>query len=273
MTVVPLLVEEPHPGVRVLTLNRPEKRNAIDRVLFDALIDAFRALDADAAIKVAILTGAGPAFCAGVDLADVTDRALLEERRRLGISPPSVLLEIDTPVLGAINGACYAGGLELALACDFLIAAEGASFADTHLKLGLLPSWGGAALLPAAIGTRNAKRIALTGLPVSAEQAWRYGLVSDVVASARLHGEAITLAQQIALAPPDQIRRLLALYDRGEGTPRAERLQRERDILLDSAIDVSRAAVEQRALGERGADRAAAAGPTFGGASELGPVG
>ena len=96
-----------------------------------------------------MLTGSEPAFCGGVDLTDVSDSELLAERRRTGMSPPGTLLSVQTPVIAAVNGACVAGGLELALACDLMIASTAASFADTHLQLGLIPSWGGSALLPA----------------------------------------------------------------------------------------------------------------------------
>jgi enoyl-CoA hydratase len=241
MSPATLLSEDPHPGIRLLTLNRPEKRNAIDRQLFSELIGAFEALDRDDSVRVAILTGGGTAFCGGVDLADVGDDRLIEARRRTGISPPGVLLRIQTPVIAAVNGPCVAGGLELALACDIVIASQTATFADTHLQLGLLPSWGGAALLPAAVGTRRAKEMALSGRFISAQEAQRYGLAAQVVAPTRLLEAAMALGQQIAAVPPAQTRRLLEIYDEGEGLQRRERLQLERRILLETEVDGSRA--------------------------------
>jgi enoyl-CoA hydratase/carnithine racemase len=244
-------VEDVRPGVRVLTLNRPEKRNAIDRHLFGQLIEAIEDLEADPSVRVAILTGTGKGFCAGVDLADASDEGLLRERRNRRISPALALLEGTTPVVGAVNGACYGGGLELALACDFLVAAESATFADPHLSLGLLPSWGGGALLPGAIGTRHAKRLALTGAPVTAEQALIYGLVSELVPGEQLLDRAVELAGQVASAPRDKVRRLRRMYDAGEGTSRAERLEAERRALVEAAIDVTRTAAGGHRYGLR----------------------
>jgi enoyl-CoA hydratase len=242
MSTTTLLSEDLGSGVRMLTLNRPTKRNAIDRELFGELIEAFEELDRDAAVRVAIVTGAGSAFCSGVDLADVGDAELPAERRRTGVSPPSVLLSVKTPVIAAVNGACTTGGLELALACDLIIASDAASFADTHLQLGLIPSWGGTALLPAAVGTRRAKAMILSGSFISAQEALAYGLVAAVVAPDQLRGHAVSLAQRIAAIPRAQVQRLLGIYDDGDGLPRSERQALERRILLESQVDPSRAA-------------------------------
>ncbi|HEX3803135.1 MAG TPA: enoyl-CoA hydratase-related protein [Solirubrobacteraceae bacterium] len=246
-----LLIDEAHPGIRVLTLNRPEKRNAIDRQLFSDLIDAFNELDRDEAVRVAIITGSGPAFCGGVDLTDVGDRELIEERRKTGVSPPGVLLTVQTPVIAAVNGACVAGGLELALACDVVIASAAASFADTHLQLGLIPSWGGAALLPAAVGTRRAKEMILSGRFITADEAYQYGLAAQVVSPDELLEAAVALAQRIAHAPPGQVQRLLEIYDGGEGLQRDERLELERRILLETQLDVSRADARRSELADQ----------------------
>jgi enoyl-CoA hydratase len=250
MPAATLLIDEPHPGIRVLTLNRPEKRNAIDRQLFSDLIDAFNALDRDDAVRVAILTGSGPAFCGGVDLADVSDHQLMAERRRTGVSPPGVLLTVRVPVIAAVNGPCVTGGLELALACDVVIASTAASFADGHLQLGLIPSWGGAALLPAAVGTRRAKEMILSGRAITAEEAYRYGLAAEVAGPDELLETAIALAQRIAPLPPGQVRRVLEIYDGGEGLPRNERLELERRVLLETRIDTSRADARRLELGD-----------------------
>ena len=249
-----LVITEPHAGVRLITLNRPDKRNAINEPMFAGLIDAFQRLDADASVRAAVITGSGTAFCAGVDLGDVSDRELIERRRVTGISPPLVLLQTLTPVIAAINGSCVAGGLELALACDLVVAAEEARFADTHIQLGLLPSWGAGALLPAAVGTRRAKEMSLTGRFVSAAQARDYGLVAEVVPSADLLTTALAIAERIAAADPGKVRKLLQMHDEGEGLSRAERLAIERRILLDSALDVSGAAARGRKLNRRPAD-------------------
>jgi enoyl-CoA hydratase len=233
-----LLIEDRDPGIRILTLNRPAKRNAINRSLFAALIEQFTQLDRDPAVRVAILTGADPAFCGGVDLADVRDTQLLAERRTTGISPPSVLLGVRTPVLAAVNGPCVAGGLELALACDVILADPGATFVDNHVRLGLIPSWGGAALLPIAVGTRRAKEMALTGRSVAADEANLWGLVSHVAKGEPVLKAAFRVATQISQAPPSRVEQLLRIYDSGEGLSRAGRVALERQILLESEPDV-----------------------------------
>ena len=232
-----VLTEEAAPGVRLLTLNRPEKRNAVNQQMFDELTAAFRSVDAHEEVRAVVLTGAGTAFCAGVDLKDVGDPALLEQRRRAGVSPAAALLQVQTPVIAAVNGACVAGGLELVLACDIVVAADEATFADAHLQLGLLPSWGGGALLPLAVGLRRAKELALTGRFATALEAERYGLVAQVVAPEALLSTAMRLATRIAAAPADKVRSLLRIYDEGAGL--AERMALERRVLLASQLDLS----------------------------------
>lgn len=234
-----LEVEDRPSGVRLLRLNRPNRRNAIDRELFGALIEEIDSLERDPEVRAAVLTGAAPAFCAGVDLGDVGDKALLAERRRTGENPATRLLASTTPVIAAVNGACVGGGLELALGCDYILAAQKASFADPHVPIGLLPSWGGSALLPAAIGTRAAKQLALTGERITAERAFALGLVNDVLAAEDLLPHALGQAATIAAAPAGRVRDLLRLYAKGEGTSLSERLAFERETLLASPVGAS----------------------------------
>jgi enoyl-CoA hydratase len=148
------------------------------------------------------------------------------------LNVPEVLLDVKKPVIGAVNGVCVTGGLELALACDFLIASDRARFADTHVQLGVLPSWGGTALLPEAVGIRRAKELALSGRFFSAEEAERYGLVGAVVPHERLIENALAIAQMIAEAPTAAATALLSLYDRGEGDVRPVRLELERELAI-----------------------------------------
>jgi enoyl-CoA hydratase len=247
-----LIVTDFEPGLRVITLNRPRKRNAIDQAMFAGLLEQFARLDADEEVRAAVITGSDPAFCGGADLAEAADPLVVAERRAGRISPPTSLLGVRTPVLGAINGACVTGGLELALACDFLVASERAVFADTHAQLGMIPAWGAAALLPAAIGARQAKELSLTGRFFDAAEALRLGLVNHVVAHADLLRSALAIASQIAAAPPDRVAGILEIHDAGEGRPHDERLAIERRVLLASAIDVSGAARRREALGASG---------------------
>jgi enoyl-CoA hydratase len=209
---------------RVLTvvLDRPERRNALTTELLRELADAVTAADAADHVDVVVITGADPAFCAGVDLAE------LEATGR----PPDFttpLPSISKPVVGAINGAAVTGGLELALACDLLIASERARFADTHAPLGLLPGWGQTARLPQAVGTRRALEMLLTGRFIDAEVALRIGLVTEVVPHGELVSRAQDLARAIANADQPAVRATLALVRDTAGAPLASALERERE--------------------------------------------
>jgi enoyl-CoA hydratase len=179
--------------VATLTLNRPESRNALNGELIEELRARVRAFDADDAVDVMVLTGADPAFCAGLDLGYLSERA---ERRAAGedIFPTVPLGGTAKPVIGAINGAAVTGGLEIALYCDVLIASEQARFADTHARVGLLPTWGLSVRLPQKVGVGMARRMSLTGDYLSAADALRTGLVTEVVA----HDDLLPAARRIA---------------------------------------------------------------------------
>ena len=155
--------------VRTLTLNRPQSRNALSAALRDQFFAALAEAEADDGVDVVILTGSDPVFCAGLDLKELGDQTALPD-----ISPrwPSM----SKPVIGAINGAAVTGGLELALYCDILIASEQARFADTHARVGLLPTWGLSVRLPQKVGVGVARRMSLTGDYLSAEDALRAAL-------------------------------------------------------------------------------------------------
>ncbi len=173
--------------VRTLTLNRPQARNALSAQLRTELFAALRAAEADADVDVVILTGADPVFCAGLDLKELGDTTELPD-----ISPKWPAMR--KPVIGAINGAAVTGGLELALYCDVLIASEQARFADTHARVGLLPTWGLSVRLPQKVGVGMARRMSLTGDYLSAADALRTGLVTEVVP----HEELLAAARRIA---------------------------------------------------------------------------
>lgn len=173
--------------VRTLTLNRPQSRNALSLALRTALFAALRAAEADDAVDVVILTGADPVFCAELDLKELGDTTELPD-----ISPKWPPMR--KPVIGAINGAAVTGGLEIALYCDVLIASEQARFADTHARVGLLPTWGLSVRLPQKVGVGMARRMSLTGDYLSAPDALRAGLVTEVVA----HDDLLPAARRVA---------------------------------------------------------------------------
>ncbi|MEB3032749.1 enoyl-CoA hydratase [[Mycobacterium] nativiensis] len=193
--------------IRTLTLNRPQSRNALSRALCEATFAALVEADTDNDVDVVILTGTDPVFCAGVDL-----KELSASTTQLGGSPQWPAL--SKPVIGAINGAAVTGGLELALSCDILIASEQARFADTHARVGILPGWGLTVRLPQRVGVGLARRMSLTGDYLSATDALRAGLVTEVVPHTDLLAVARRTAAAIAGNNQSAVRALLDTYHR-----------------------------------------------------------
>ena len=193
--------------VCTLTLNRPRARNALSSALRTQFYAALRHAQADDNTDVVILTGADPVFCAGLDLKELGDTTALPD-----ISPKWPAM--TKPVIGAINGAAVTGGLELALYCDILIASEHARFADTHARVGLLPTWGLSVRLPQKVGVGLARRMSMTGDYVSAQDALRAGLVTEVVAHDELMPTARNIAASIVGNNQLAVRALLESYHR-----------------------------------------------------------
>ena len=212
--------------VATVTLNRPEARNALNRAVRKALPAAIERCDADDDVDVMILTGADPAFCAGVDLKEFGSG---EVRRgegfaevgepRDGRTPFRGALPPHTkPLIGAVNGVAVTGGFEVALNCDFLIASERARFADTHARVGVMPGWGLTVLLAQRIGIGRAKEMSITGNYVDAATALAWGLVNHVVP----HDELLAFCRQLAAdaVSNDQrgVRRMIQTYNEVTGT-------------------------------------------------------
>ena len=198
-------------GIGVITLNRPEVRNAINGDLRRGLRGAMEALEADDETAVVILTGTDPAFCAGLDLREVgRGNPEVIGSQTSGSSRP--FPPMTKPVIGAVNGPAITGGFELALNCDLLIASDQAAFADTHARVGVMPGWGLTPLLVDAVGVRRAREISLSGNFVTADQADRWGLVNRVVAHDELLPAARSLAADIAGNDQAGVRRMLATY-------------------------------------------------------------
>ncbi len=215
----------PQPGCACLTLHRPQAMNALSRALRQALADAIERLAGDASVHVLVLTGAGRAFCAGLDLREIEPGVL---GGRVA-DPVAALLRFPRPVIGAINGAAITGGLELALACDVLIASTEARFADTHARVGVIPGWGLSQKLPRLIGIARAKEMAFSGNFVGAEQAERWGLVNRVVPPDELMPQALALAADMAGAQPDMLMAYKRLIDNGFAGTLGEGLTMEKD--------------------------------------------
>jgi enoyl-CoA hydratase len=226
-----LLLVEKSEGVATVTLNRPEAMNALSQVLCAELAEAFEALERNAEIRVAILTGAGErAFTAGLDLKELAahprDPAVIGGASR-SCDPVKALEGFNKPLIGAINGVAITGGLELALACDVLIASTSARFADTHARIGITPGWGLSQKLSRAIGIYRAKELSLTGNFLDADTACAWGLVNRVVAPAELMPVARRLALDMASIPTDFNVFYKKLINDGFALPFAEALALE----------------------------------------------
>ncbi|MBY8863582.1 enoyl-CoA hydratase/isomerase family protein [Nocardia sp. CA2R105] len=197
-------------GVLVLTLNRPAARNALSPELVDALHRALDAFVEDDTQHCAVIAGRGRAFCAGLDLKVYAeagaDRSLVSSLiRRIGLLPK--------PLIGAVNGPAVAGGLEIALGCDWLVGSPTAMFADTHVRIGAFPGGGMTARLSRAVGARTAKAMSLGGLRLDADAALRAGLLSEIVDPDRLVIRATELASAIAAADHDLVQGVRTLID------------------------------------------------------------
>ena len=191
-------------GVRVITIDRPEAKNALDSAMRNALIDDVADADIDAEVHAVVITATDPVFSAGVDFKESMQPAATGDgapavRRRvdwaLRPDPAAALRACITPTICAVNGACVSGALEIALSCTFAIASERARFADTHARLNVVAGWGLSALLPRAVGVRKAREMSITGNFVDAEEALRIGLVNHVVPHDELLARAVALAR------------------------------------------------------------------------------
>ncbi len=228
------LCAETADGIRTITIDRPEARNALTAAMREDLRGLFADADADDSVGVVILTGVDPAFSAGVDLKELRARPANPDPdapRPPVTDPAAVIRDSTTPVIAAVNGVCVTGALEIALSCHIILASERATFADTHAKVGLVPAWGMSALLPEAVGRRKALELSVTGAFVDATEALRIGLVNHVVPHDELLSAARVTAGAIRAADPVSVRTLLELSRRGAGLPRDEALRLERDTM------------------------------------------
>ena len=243
-------------GVAILTLNRPARRNALSSSLIGELVRSVRELDQRPEVGAIVVTGADPGFCAGLDLKELGTAG-----NDLG---SSVIGEPDhhrpwpalrTVVIGAINGPAVTGGLEIALACDFLVASDRASFADTHARLGIQPTWGLTVRLPEAVGLRRAREMSSTGNFVGAETALTWGLVNHVVPHDQLLAAARSLARAVCGADRNAVARLLLTYQEGSLRPGEGAWAAEWDAAVawqSAGIDSSKVAERRAGVIERG---------------------
>ena len=214
----PLLIARRQDGICTITLNRPAQLNALDGALVQALEDAFTELAYDAQVRVIILTGSGQrAFCAGADLKERASMSAAQVQRRLDDYGRcfGAIERCPKPVLCAINGAAFGGGLELALACDLRLMSEQARVGLTEVKLGIIPGAGGTQRLPRLIGPARAKELIFTGARVDAQRALALGLVNDVAPPHALLERAYALAAQMLDSAPIALAQAKIAIDAG----------------------------------------------------------
>lgn len=199
-------------SILLVRLNRPAKRNSLNRAMIDSLIDVFTALatgaDGTDTLDAVVLAGAPGAFCAGADIAGYHNAAAtdLAEFTHRALTLVNLVRSAPVPVIASVDGMALGGGLELALAADFIVASTRATLGLPETRIGLIPGWGGTASLTEAIGVRRAKELIFSGAPLNAEQAEQWGLVNRVTPTGEADAAALALASHISAQAPLAVR-------------------------------------------------------------------
>jgi enoyl-CoA hydratase len=248
-----VLIEKSAEGYAVITLNRPGAMNALSRQLRQELADAIDAMQADPDVRVLILTGAGRAFTAGLDLKELGVKGLtgdaaaqsMQDAVQVG-DPVKSIGRFSGPVIGAINGVAITGGFELALACDVLLASSEARFADTHARVGVMPGWGLSQKLSRIIGISRAKELSLTGNFLGADQALAWGLVNRVVPPSQLLVQARALACDMLSVLPHMLVAYKKVIDDGYAVSFSQGMAIERERADANNLSVSAEDIEAR---------------------------
>ena len=202
--------------VAVLTLNRPEVLNAFSDTMRGRLLQELERCSTDPHVGCVVITGAGKAFCAGGDIAsmaamqDRNSTAVLEDRMTLGSHVVQLIRRMPQPVIAAVNGAAAGAGANLALSCDLRLGSEQALFAESFVRIGLVPDWGGFFFLPRLVGTAKALELMLTGDRINAEEALRLGLLNRVSPAGRFQDDVLAFARKLADGPTDTLARIKA---------------------------------------------------------------
>jgi enoyl-CoA hydratase len=220
--------------VATITINRPDKRNALNAAVRREIVDALDQLRADDSARVVIITGAGDkAFVAGADIGEFAERTALQQRDVMqGRRVFDEVAAYPKPTIAMINGFALGGGCELALACDIRVAARSARFGQPEVRLGLIPGGGGTQRLPRLIGAGRALRLILTGDLVDAEEAYRIGLVDVLVDDAELHTRTLELARSMAAHSPVALRLAKNAVAAALETPLPAGLVLERELFI-----------------------------------------
>uniref|UniRef100_A0A7S2RZI9 Enoyl-CoA hydratase n=1 Tax=Rhizochromulina marina TaxID=1034831 RepID=A0A7S2RZI9_9STRA len=235
--------------VVVLRLNRPERRNALNQEMVEALTQTFRRLKADASVRAVVLTGQGKAFCAGIDLTSPVNavQQASDEAEDISHNPVRAMEAFDRPIIGAINGSCVTGGFELALACDFLVGSPNASFRDTHAAVGVVPCWGLSQKLSRIIGPGRARAASLSAMRIDAKTAERWGILVKVTLHEDLLDECVAMATASADLNPDIVEQYTRTLRDGFGLPLSQGLALERERALRQYGGLGQAGIGNRA--------------------------
>jgi enoyl-CoA hydratase len=212
------LLYEVHDGIARITINRPDKLNALNASVIAELGDAVDHIEGDAAVRGIVLTGAGPkAFAAGADISELAEQGPMDAKMRslAGQQAMRRLERCGKPVIAAVNGFALGGGCELAMACHMRVASEAARFGQPEVKLGLGPGYGGTVRLPRLVGKGRALELLLTGAMIDAQEAYRIGLVNRVVPADRLLPETEQLLRSILEQAPLAVRLVLEAVETG----------------------------------------------------------
>ena len=193
------LLLEPHGPVLLIRLNRPEALNALNFTLMRELAEVLRQADADPAVRCIVLTGSEKAFAAGADVREMQDKSFAEAYGQDIFGPEAAAIaRIRKPIIAAVSGYCLGGGCELAMLCDFILAADTAKFGQPEVNLGIVPGMGGAQRMTRAVGKSKSMELHLTGRMMDAVEAERAGLVARIIPAADLLAEALKTARAIA---------------------------------------------------------------------------
>ncbi|MCH9652084.1 MAG: enoyl-CoA hydratase/isomerase family protein [Deltaproteobacteria bacterium] len=232
-------------AVAILTINRPDKLNALNDQVRDDMLAHLNAIESDDEIRVVVITGAGDkSFIAGADIGEFAGRSPFDQRQAMRFPRIfDVMGQFPKPVIAMINGFCLGGGCELAMSCDIRIASEKARFGQPEIKLGLIPGGGGTQRMPRLVGLGNALRMMLTGDMIGADEAQRMGLVEQVVPHDELRSQTLELANRMAAWSP------LTLKIAKEAVRASQRLPIEEGILYERDLFCLAFSTEDKAEG------------------------
>jgi enoyl-CoA hydratase/carnithine racemase len=233
-------------AIAYITLNRPNVLNALNKSVITELKTAFEATREDSAIRGVVFTGAGDkAFAAGADISEMLHDTPIEaeEKTRLGQALTTLIENLGKPVIAAVNGYALGGGCELAMACTFRLASETAKFGQPEVKIGIMPGYGGTQRLPRLVGKGRALQLILTGDVIGADEAYRIGLVNEIVPSGSLIARAEAILKQISANAPQGVKFSIEAVNRGSDT------SLEEGLLIEASLFALCAATEDKKEG------------------------